>query len=142
MRLGATCGSSRVIRVRTGVPLGSLGTLGLPFVVVRFILGAGLIGVDEFIRGAPWGSWGSCRDAGFIGVRPFGGRGHPSSLGSLGCAFGFVEFTCCRLINWGASLWSSGSSWVSRFIAVRPGGVSGSTAFFDVRPGSHRVHLQ
>ena len=68
--------------------------------------GCTLVGVVGFVRrrsfhwGAPWGSSGSCE---FIGVRPWGGRVHPGSLGSVGRTLGVVW---CRWVHWGAP-WGS-----------------------------------
>ena len=59
---------------------------------------------------------GSSGDAEFIGVRPWGRRVHPWSLGSS-VVFGFIRG---QWVHRSARCGSSSSSGVSRFIDVRP----------------------
>ena len=110
---------------------GSSGVARFIGVVVRVHWGApfgssvvGFIGVRSKGRRVSLGSLGCA--AGFIEVRPEDGLGHPGSLRSLGCALGVVGFVRC---HWAALWWSSGSSGLSGFTAVCPWGLWG-------RPGS------
>ena len=56
---------------------------------------------------------------------------------SIEVPLGVVGFIVGHLVHWGAPWWSSGSSEVSVFIRVRPGGRPGS---LGVRPLGLWVH--
>ena len=148
-----------------------LVSLGCALVFVRFVwvywcaplVSSGSSVVAGFIRVHPrchWVSLGSLgcalrvvgftAVAGFIEVRPEGGRGHPGSLCSLECALVVVRFVQGY---WGEPWESSGSSRIGvcrrgrRFVRGRwvhwgvPWGSSGSVGFVRMRLWVHRVHL-
>ena len=125
---GGTAFSSAFMGVHPGGRPGCLGLLGCVLVVVRFIRGAGFIGVRhgnhrfhmgalhlsgcalgvvEFIRdcwvrrGAPWVSTGSSLVAGYIGVRPGNGRVYQGWLDRSGCALGLIGFIHVRWVRHG-----------------------------------------
>ena len=125
-------GNIRCLWVHCGEPLGSSGSFGVDgFIPVRSFVVAGFIGVRQaavciicghWVHSGPlWRSSGSSRVAGFIGVRPAGGRVHPESLGTSGCALRVVGFVQSRRVHRGAHWESSGSFGVVVFIGVRPG---------------------
>ena len=123
---GTSCVGS-LIRVHPGVhrvrpgsfgcALGVIGSSGVPGLIVGVCpidcrVSLGSLGYAQVVVGFT-------AVAGFIYVRPDGGRGHPGSLCSLGCALGCVQSALGHL---GAPLGSSVSFAVARFIGVRPWG--------------------